>query len=158
MTSDRARSLAALPLALLLAACVSTRPWRDCPRPCPDGEIAHSQEVRVVSYDDHMLVIDHPRPDPHGHFIAGGAHAGAATSAGSHLRRRGADRDAARGAGRVAANVVLVPLAVTAAAFATYYGRRDGRRLAIDPQSGSGCPVRPPAIDTSGAAGAAAGR
>src|SRR4029078_10571564 len=50
MSRDRAGFVAALPLLLLLAGCVSTRPWRECPRPCPDGQITGSEEVRVVSY------------------------------------------------------------------------------------------------------------
>jgi len=138
----RPRLGAALPLALLLAGCVSTRPWRECPRPCPDGQIAASEEVRVVSYDDRLLLIDQPQPgmDEHGHFIAGsgitpeGEHVGVVRVYDDEIcwiETRHVE------AGRVAANVVLVPLAVTAAAYASYYGVdvTDAPWL-IDPQTG----------------------
>ena len=123
----RLRFVLALGLALPAVGCVSVRPWRECPQPCPDARVAASQQARIVGYDGRVVVLDHPQPgmDDDGKFIAGQAQVPNGPALGPlrvHTRDICVIETRKLEAGRVAANAVLVPLGVAAAFAAAYEG------------------------------------
>jgi len=124
---SRRRIVVALLLALPLVGCVTVRPWRQCPQPCPDARVARSQQARIVGYDGRVVVLDHPQPgmDDGGKFIAGQAQVPNGPALGPlriHARDICVIETRKVEPGRVAANAVLVPLGVAAAFAAAYEG------------------------------------
>jgi hypothetical protein len=105
--------------ALCAQGCVSVSPWRVCEPPCGGRQVAEAGKVEVCKTDGEPILLTHARwgEDPGGNYIAGKAH----TRHGQDLGdvRIYADqiqlvRTQRVEAGRVAANAVLVPLAVVA--------------------------------------------
>ena len=108
--------LAVLAAAGLSTACVSTRPWRPCGPPCGGPQLARARGVLVDTRDGTRLLLQGATPgeDEHGPFLAGKGRVGDRELGGVKVyddavcavhTRRVEPR-------RVAANVVLVPLAV----------------------------------------------
>src|SRR5437868_6683652 len=109
------RRRATLPLVVLLTAalasqaCVSARPWRDCPAPCRGKQLEQASAVLVYTDDGTRLWLE----DANGSFLAGEGHIEkkalgevklyADVICAVHTRRVEP--------GRLAANLLLVPLA-----------------------------------------------
>lgn len=131
--SRLARALLALGAALVLQGCVSARPWRDCLRPCDGAQLAKAEQVQIFLRDGSEVRLTRVRAgaDESGEFLVGTV---GKRSRGEpqEVRIESGEICAVRTrrieAGRVAANVVLVPLAVVANVAGVVIDAKDGEQ------------------------------
>jgi hypothetical protein len=126
MARGGGKVVAALVAACLWTGCVSARPWRACEPPCNGRQLTHAGTVLVDTNADSRVLHTHATAgsDEHGPYLAGDARIGgrpigpvkiyADSICAVHTRRVEP--------GRVAANVVLVPLAVFGEVLLDYWG------------------------------------
>jgi len=113
------RSLGAVPVVLATAlsqGCISARPWRSCAPPCAGKQLRQAEAVLVYTHDQAHVMLRQPRAaeDDQGPYLVGPATVDGQPVGPLKVYTADACAIFTRRVepGRLAANLVLVPLAV----------------------------------------------